>query len=206
MSWDAIESKDDLVGLFTDVLKCDRCPVNLVKRDPHYDIPQPGWVGRSYSGVMFVGQNPGEGSTPPTVPDSAYLDALRKVKNIETLDTMHDQLKSAADTFVYYKSFHFDTDIERVAYINSVRCRTQGNAAPDDEVRRQCRRHFLSWVRCLEPSAVIYLGLYAERATSDLLDKLGIEHRAISRQRSLPTEQRQSQRAAAIQLIESVLS
>lgn len=204
--WETIESKDELVALFTDVLRCERCPVSFLKRDAEYNIPQPGWVGRAYAGVMFVGQNPGEGKTPPANPDKTYLDALRNVADVETLNAMHDQLKSATDTFVYYRSFHFDTDIEQVAYINAVRCRTRKNAAPDDAVRQQCRKHFLSWVLCLKPRAVVYLGLYAERATSDLLKRLGIEYRAISRQRSLSTEQRESQHAAALQLIESVLS
>ena len=204
--WDAIDLKNELVALFTDVLRCERCPVSAVKRDPKYNIPQPGWVGRDYAGVMFVGQNPGEGNTPPTRPDQTYLDALRKVSDIQTLNFMHDQLKAATDTFVYYRSFHFDTNIEQVAYINAVRCRTRGNAAPDETVRQQCRKHFLSWVRCLQPSAVVYLGLYAERATGDLLNRLGIEYRSISRQRSLPAEQRKSQHEAAVQLIESVLS
>ncbi len=204
--WDAVESKDKLVALFTDVLKCERCPAGSVKHDSMYNIPQPGWVGRSYSGVMFVGQNPGEGQTPPTNADRAYLDALRNVNDLETLNAMHDQLKAATDTFVYYRSFHFESDIERVAYINVVRCRTGGNSVPEDAVRRQCRRHFLEWVRCLKPRAVIYLGLFAERATSDLLKRLGIKYKSISRQRNLPAELRESQHAAARQLIESTLS
>jgi len=100
--WEGIESKDNLVQLFTSVLKCERCPNNSVKRDGEYNIPQPGWVGRNFSGVMFVGQNPGEGSTPPTEPDRLYLEALREVKDINSLSSMHDQLKEAANTFVYY--------------------------------------------------------------------------------------------------------
>jgi uracil-DNA glycosylase len=203
--WDDIESKDDLVELFTDVLGCVRCPINSIKRDQKYNIPQPGWVGRNYAGIMFVGQNPGEGRTPPTEPDRIYLDALREVKDIESLNSMHDRLKEATESFVYYKSFHFNTDIENVAYINAVRCRTTGNAAPHKDVQQKCRRHFLSWVNCLKPKAVIYLGLFAEKATGDLLKRLDIEYQAISRQRSLSSDVRAKQHQAAVELIDSVL-
>ena len=197
---------ESLVTLFTDVLGCNRCPRSLVKRDGAYNIPQPGWVGRNYGGLMFVGQNPGEGSAPPTDPDRQYLEALGLVCDSPSLDEMHDRLKEATDSFTYYSSFRFDVDIERVAYINAVRCRTKENSAPVREIQQNCRHHFLEWVKRLRPRGVVYLGLFAQRATADLLDRLRIEYVVISRQRSLSTQKRAEQDKNARQFILKVLS
>ena len=195
-----------LVTLFEDVLRCRRCSIDCVKRNEGYDIPQPGWVGRRFEGLMFVGQNPGEGRTPPTEPDRKYLEALRNVSDRASLNDMHDRLKEASDTFAYYNSFHFDVDIERVAYINAVRCRTVGNSLPRKSVIENCRRHFLTWIEYLQPKGVVFLGVFAHRATADLLDQRGINHVVISRQRSLSREKRIRQDTLAREFISNVLT
>lgn len=206
-------SSSSRLALFTEVTACERCPANCeekeancVKRDRNYNIPQPAWLGREYAGLVFVGQNPGEGSTPPTSDDAGYLDALRVVSDKGSLDLMHDTLKEATESFVYYRSFHFDVNIEKVAYINAVRCRTVGNAAPGEKVARNCRVHFLNWIRKLSPKGVVYLGVYAKEATSDILDRFGVQHVTISRQRNLKSELREKQMARALQFIEVILS
>ena len=122
----------ELVELFTSVVGCRKCPTSLVLRDESINPPQPGWVGRRYRGLMFVGQNPGQRRQTPTqlAADVPYIEALLKLHDAASLDRMLDVLRKSADAFVYYRSFHFSVDIEDVAYINAVRCRTDGNVAP----------------------------------------------------------------------------
>jgi hypothetical protein len=155
---------------------------------------------------MFVGQNPGEGKTPPAEPDRQHLDSLSALQDSKSLNEMHDRLKAATDTFAYYNSFHFDVDIERVAYINAVRCRTIANASPRKSVIENCRQHFAERVERLEPKGVVYLGLFAERATADVLDRKGIRHISISRQRSLSGEKRREQDINARRFIAEILT
>jgi len=157
---------------------------------------------------MFVGQNPGarrEGAA-QLAADIPYIDALRELQDAPTLDRMHDVLKVSSEAFVYYRSFGFDVDMERVAYINAVRCRTNGNAAPVKTVVEACRTHLACWLDALTPRGVVYLGAFAETYTSDLLRQRNIRYVAISRQRSLAAEQRQAQMAVAKAFISEVLN
>jgi uracil-DNA glycosylase len=129
--------------------------------------------------------------------DVPYINALREVSDGASLDRMHDVLKVSSEAFVYYRSFGFDVDMERVAYINAVRCRTAGNAAPGKAVIQACRTHLARWLDVLRPRGVVYLGTFAETHTSDLLRQRNIQYVAISRQRSLASEQRQAQMVVA---------
>jgi uracil-DNA glycosylase len=118
---------------------------------------------------------------------------------------MHAILKTSAESFVYYRSFHFDVDIERVAYINAVRCRTEGNAKPERSVIFHCRNHFIRWLDLLRPRGVVYLGVFAERATKDLVDAREIPTVTISRQKNLTRAQRAAQMGHAMKLVSSIL-
>lgn len=197
----------DLVALFTSVTACARCAAPAVLRDTDSNIPQPGWVGRRYAGLMFIGQNPGARrvGAAQLAADIPYINALRTVDDAATLDRMHDVLKVSAEAFVYYRSFGFDVDMERVAYINAVRCRTSENAAPGKAVVQACRTHLARWLDVLAPRGVVYLGTFAEAHTSDLLLQRRIRYVSISRQRSLSAERRQAQMAAATAFIAEVL-
>jgi len=196
----------ELAELFISVVGCRTCPTSLVLRDETVNPPQPGWVGRRYKGLMFVGQNPGERPRTPKqiAADVSYIESLLKVRDIASLETMLDVLRQSTDAFVYYRSFHFNVDIEDVAYINTVRCRTRQNAAPGRSVVDACKAHFRRWVEILRPRGVVYLGVFAERATSDLLQERDIPFVTISRQKSLKSAQRAEQMDRANEFVRSV--
>lgn len=195
-----------LLPLYTAVLRCERCPSTCVLRDVDTNVPQPGWVGRKFvpgRGVMFIGQNPGVRKAATAWADEPYIEALRAVVDVRSLERLLDTMARSLPVFHLYRHYIPLEHLENVAIVNVVRCRTPGDGRVPDAATANCSDHLRTWLAELHPRAVVFNGLWASRAAHQPVADLGIATETINRLRSLPTEARQAQRARVLALLEA---
>ena len=181
-----------LVELFTSVLRCERCPVSDVLRDRKENVPQPGWVGRRYAGILFIGQNPGYRKERTGHHDEPYIAALRQVSDEKTLEQLHDQMATSLPNFAMYRKYLQGINYEQVAFINVVRCRTAGDGKPKKGAIENCRSHLGQWINALRPRLIVFNGKWANENIGDLVAP-GVRTFTINRDRSLSRQKRDEQ-------------
>lgn len=206
---------------FSQVISCDYCSCNNypnLLRDDSFNLPQPGYIGTNYKNtrVLLVGQNPGVPTYDPSDPgrpDKKYADALITVRDKANAKSMA-RLKSIEDEImptwsVVQRQFPLaecGLQLDDIAYVNLVRCRTKGNAMPGSYITRACiNNHFIGLLDWLQPRVVVCIGKWAHNYIGTLLKGRGIQSGFINRQRSLPTDERQRNKKQVVDLVRSVL-
>jgi uracil-DNA glycosylase len=193
-----------LSNLCADVVRCTACAacgVSSLLRDDHFDVPQPGYVGESYSkgGVMFIGQNPGtspERSREDDTKHAEILLALSHDPSVERFVALRSFLEAFMRTWAITQRYlplgRFGLELEEIAYVNVARCRTKKNAAPSPRMAERCMTlHLERWLDVLQPRVVVFLGKWAHDAAAVVVERRGITFGFINRDRSLPGAERE---------------
>jgi len=197
---------------FAKIISCTQCSITSpprLLRDHNENVPQPGFIGPQYMNhrVLLVGQNPGICSPRFEKCDSIYTSALRAVRDCPT-DVKLTELTKILIEFVqkwpihgrYFPLAECNLTLNDIAYINVVRCRTVGNAAPNEKIVGNCLGHFKYWVEALQPNVIIFLGKWAYQHAKHIPDNLEIPCDFINRMRSLSSTERESNRKRVISL------
>ena len=203
---------------FSRVISCDYCARNnypKLLRDDSLNLPQPGYIGSHYQNtrVLLVGQNPGSPAD-PSAHDSEFTDtqvALRDKADVRSL-TRH---KSVLDRIMpkwavvqnYFPLAECGLQLDDIAYINVVRCRTIKNAKPGRAITQACiNNHFIRWLDWLAPRVVVCIGKKAHDNVNSLLSSCRIPNGFINRWRSLSTTEREQNKKQVVDLVRSTLS
>jgi uracil-DNA glycosylase len=189
---------------FAKVISCDVCSAandpNLL-RDGGDNLPQPGYVGSGYedTGLLLVGQNPGLTISRTAAKDMHYFAALRAL-GAERTEQRYAELEGVLVDLIpdwpvqkgYFPLRECNLGLKDIAYCNLVRCRTKGNTPPKSNVAATCSRmHFGSWLDMLNPSCVVFIGLWArDHGGSVACDVRRIPYEVVNRKRSLSNEER----------------
>lgn len=200
--------------LFRDVIACEACDLRKcprLLRDTEENVPQPGFVGRSYGlhRVLLVGQNP---AVPPDglrEADKPYTRALRHLRdepsaaNYEALyDVLLDFVPKWPVHGTYFPLEACGLELEDIAYFNLVRCRTVENAAPRAVSVQQCiENHFDKWLGFLSPKVVVFIGVWAFRRGVGSVERRGVPHAQINRNRTLNKKQLQENQQRVARLV-----
>jgi uracil-DNA glycosylase len=201
------------------VLRCTACESSHrtgVLRDRAENIPQPGYVGKSYthSGVAFVGQNPA--ICPDRLSNEAqpYMGALKMLHDnpsLQSLDRFRKAMEDFSPSWTLFQRYLPLSDcglqLDQIAYFNVVRCRTFRNTPPRISPTRTCtERHLRDWLKCLRPKCVIFLGKWGYDAAGHVPQELGICTDFLDRSRSLSREVRAKNRQRIIELVKRVVA
>ena len=203
---------------FAEVIRCDHCARQgfpKLLRDDEFDLPQPGYVGSNYANtrVLLVSQNPGVSPDRFNAQDKDYAAALIAVRDNPTAAAYND-LKAVLDriipTWPYFKNYfplaECGLGLDDIAFFDTVRCRTVGNATPGRRLARACiGNHFARWLDWLQPRVVVFTVKWAHDNTAHLLNHRGIPNGFINRRRSLSNIERQANRAEVAALVRGVL-
>ncbi len=208
----------DTPGEFARVISCDHCSrrgFSKLLRDDLFNLPQPGYVGANYknTGVLLVGQNPGVSPDRFSAQDREFADAqiaLRDNPNASSYEELKNILDKIMPTWpVFTKHFPLaecGLELNDVAYINAVRCRTHDNARPSTLITRACvSNHFVRWLDWLEPRVVVCIGKRAHDEIRGLLRERDIPNEFINRQWVLPGGERQRDKDRVAALVRRVL-
>ncbi len=204
---------------FSLVLSCTGCTkiddTNLL-RDSGENVPQPGYIGHAYqtAGVLLVGQNPGLPSPNLLGQDLKYTASLRRLRDdpiAQNYNSVHRILEQFIPSWPvrgqYFPLSECGLSLETIAYCNLVRCRTAGNAKPNDLIAHRCTAaHFSRWLTWLKPRCVIFIGLWAQRRGASECTRQNIPFTAMNRNRSLPQEDRTKNRAEVARFVRSILA
>jgi hypothetical protein len=163
-------------------------------RDSDEHVPQPGYIGKGYeqTGVLLVGQNPYLPNGSLAAQDRAYTAALRALRDSPT-EQQYARLQVVLNRFIaiwpvqnkYFPLRECGLNLEDIAYLNLVRCRT-GEKAPNTSTVEQCRRtHFEPWLEKLNPACVVFIGLWARERGQHAVAARRIPYTAMNRRRSL---------------------
>ena len=199
---------------FAKVVGCTFCSKNLfpvLRRDEGEDVPQPGYIGRSYwkTRVVLVGQNP---AVPPprlAEADRPYTAALRALRDNPTQEKFR-ALQTVLMDFIphwpvhegYFPLAECGLSLNDIAYCNLVRCRTTENRVPGGRIAARCaEQHFARWLDLLAPRVVIFIGKWAHDKGMRFVSTREIPCSFMNRQRSLSTENRRANRAAVVALV-----
>ena len=161
---------------FAKVISCAKCSKatdrNLM-RDSDEHVPQPGYIGKGYgaTGLLLIGQNPGLPNESLAREDRMHTAALRALRDSPTEQEyarLQVILNCVIPTWPVHNN-HFPLrecglNLEDIAYLNLVRCRT-GEKAPNTSTVEQCRRtHFEPWLEKLNPTETQELSCSIRRA------------------------------------------
>ncbi len=204
---------------FAKVISCDYCSTQgfpKLLRDDTFNLPQPGYIGSNYrsTGVLLIGQNPGISPGWFSVQDREFADAQIALRDDPSAQTMADykdvldRNMPVWDVFrTYFPIAECDLQLEDIAYLNVVRCRTEGNTSPGSRMTRACiDNHLIGWLDWLQPRVVVCIGKRAHDRIGALLEERGIPNGVVNRWRSLPRAERQQNRAQVVDLVCSVVS
>ena len=203
---------------FAKVISCDHCSVQGFPKllwDETFNLPQPGYIGSNYrsAGVLLIGQNPGISPGRFNVQDREYADAqvaLRDEANARSLATFKAILDKIVPTWPVARHFPLaecGLSLDDIAYINVVRCRTEGNHAPSVKITRACiDNHLRRWLTWLQPRVVVCIGKWAHDNTAALLEERHIPNGFINRRRSLSSPERGENRTVVVDLVRNVVS
>jgi uracil-DNA glycosylase len=203
---------------FAQVISCSRCSSvtdRHLLRDEVENVPQPGYVGSNYlhRRVLLVGQNPG---TPKSLSaqDRPYTAALRALRD-EPSSSRYDDLEKVLKHFIpqwpvhgnYFPLAECGLTLSDIAYCNVVRCRTSGDKKPGRTTTEQCvAAHFTPWLRLLAPRVIVFIGKWAADHVSGIVSQAGIPSAFMNRQRSLSYQERATNRAEVVALVQSVVA
>ena len=198
------------------VVACEECVRRgdrTILRDDTSNLPQPGYVGPEYvrTRVLLVGQNPGTSTPEFHDRDERYAAALCGVRDHPsdgTMAALQDVLEDIVPGWPVARHFPLGDCgllLQDIAYCNLVRCRTSRNAAPSTLMVRNCLDHFGRWLDWLQPAIVVCIGKWAHDRIAEELDRRGIPHGFINRQRSLPTADRQANRREVVEMVRRAL-
>ena len=201
---------------FAQVIACDVCSRNRypkLLRDNSFNLPQPGYIGANYknTGILFVGQNPG--ISQHYARDAEFAKSLIEVtQNIDAhsmakVKNILDKMMPAWDiSNKYFPLAECGIELNDIAYINVVRCRTEGNATPRVQITQTCiSNHFVRWLDWLKPRVVVCLGKWAHDKIGHELEIRSIPNGFINRDRSLSSAERRENRQEAGALVRSVI-
>ena len=197
------------------IVTCEECVRRgdrTILRDDTFNLPQPGYVGPEYrrTRVLLVGQNPGVSTPEFRERDEHYAAALRGVRDAPsngTVTALQDVLEDIVPGWPVARHFPLadcGLRLRDIAYCNLVRCRTSGNAGPSTLMVRNCLDHFGRWLDWLQPAIVVCIGKWAHDRTAEELDRRGIPHAFINRQRNLSAAERQTNRGEVVELVRRV--
>jgi uracil-DNA glycosylase len=202
---------------FARVIACTRCTTDT---DRHLDrcarnVPQPGFIGSNYSatGVLLVGQNPAQAKT-LAERDEPYMAALRRLGAEPTSEslaayeaTVRDYVEEWPITQAYFPLVECGLTIDDIAYCNLVRCRTTRDAAPGPRLVGSCvATHFELWLERLAPRIVVFIGKWAAERGAAACERRGIPYTWVTRQRSLPGQDRARNRAEVAARVKEALT
>ena len=142
---------------FAKVISCDYCSRQgfpKLLRDDTFNLPQPGYIGSNYknTGVLLVGQNPGVSPDRFSVQDRKFADAqiaVRDSANAASYGGMKNVLDGIMPTWpVVTKHFPLaecGLQLDDIAYVNVVRCRTHNNGTPGTKIIQACVSNHVCW-------------------------------------------------------------
>ncbi len=97
-------------------------------------------------------------------------------------------------------------ELDDIAYLNVVRCRTSKNALPGQGLVSICiDAHLKRWLELLEPRVVIFLGTWAFKRAAHIVRELNIPCGYIDRNRSLDSAALDKNRRRVIALVRRVI-
>jgi uracil-DNA glycosylase len=199
---------------FAKVIQCMKCTtftdLNLL-RDRAENVPQPGYIGQTYSEtrLLLVAQNPAVPPVHLSAADRTYTAALRTLQQDSTAQ-QYRELHAVLQEFIpkwpvhgsYFPLQACGLSLRDIAYINLVRCRTLRNSTPNRSMARNCiNEHFSRWLKLLSPKVVVFIGKWANDVAHDLGGPLDIPCAFMNRHRSLSTEKRAANRAQVVELV-----
>lgn len=200
--------------LFASVINCRACSICQTISRGMMDLPQPGHIGMRYRGILLVGRNP---CVDPTgrwkAQDSIYF------KNMSELGQRPDESAySRLEGFLveYIKTWPICTryfplkecglELDDIAYVNLVRCRTVGDKTPQKKMTANCiNNHFLPWVEKLKPNIIVFVGKWAADRVKNIEIIKNIDCCVINRKRSLNGAQRAINRSEIVNKVRSIL-
>jgi uracil-DNA glycosylase len=204
---------------FARVIACTQCTTSQcpkLLRDELENVPQPGYIGPRYSStrLLLVGQNPGVGTPGLAARDRFYTAALRELVRTPSLPA-YQSLCAIMDEFVpswpvhgnYFPLAECGLTLQDIAYCNTVRCRTIGNALPTERQAQNCAdRHFRNWLELLKPRAVVFIGKWASDNCRPITERQGIPSAFMNRQRSLSGIERTRNRQEVVLMVKAALT
>ena len=204
---------------FSRVMSCDYCSRQgypKLLRDDSFNLPQPGYIGANYrkSRVLLVGQNPGTSPDRFGAQDREFADAQITLRDSPTAHSMR-RLHAINDRIMptwpvvknYFRLDDYGLQLDEIAYVNVVRCRTKENGVPGKRITEACiKNHFERWLDWLQPAVVVCIGKWSHDAISELLEERRIPNGFVNRKRSLSGAEREENRASVAELARRVLS
>jgi uracil-DNA glycosylase len=202
---------------FAKVISCAKCSKatdpNLM-RDSNEHVPQPGYIGEGYgrAGLLLVGQNPYLPNVSLASQDRDYTAALRALRDAPT-EQQYARLQVTLYRFIpkwpvqnnYFPLMECGLSLKDIAYLNLVRCRT-GDKAPNANTVEECRRtHFEPWLEMLNPTCVVFIGIWACERGRNAVAARRIPYATIDRNRSLNSSQRIKNRVEAAAFVRANL-
>jgi hypothetical protein len=161
---------------------------------------------------LLVGQNPGVSTSSQSRNDGQYMMSLRSLLDAEVEDSW-ERLQALLRTIIptwpltgsYFPLAEAGLRLDQIAYCNLVRCRTENNIRPAGLVVSNCIDHFVRWLDCLTPNAVIFIGKWASDRGAHHVRERNIPHLFMNRKRSLSSEARLENREQAVAFIKSIV-
>jgi uracil-DNA glycosylase len=206
-------NEQKISDIFRKVIACEQCDNSTskkIQRDELENIPQPGFVGKSYwnNRVLLIGQNPGVAPDRFYERDQRYTKALRDFEeegSLSAYQRLYDELMEFVPDWPVQKNYfplaECGFDLHDIAYCNRVRCRTSNNTCPAQRLVRNCSNHLLEIVDVLKPRVIVFIGKWAYMQSFELLSDLNIKLTYMNRSRSLNTAQRKENQKTVVELI-----
>ena len=202
---------------FAKVISCTKCSNNTyskLMRDCTENVPQPGYIGIKYENakLLLVGQNPYFPNPQLVAQDRQYTTALRVLRD-EPSEENYGRLQLILDRFIpkwpvqnnYFPLMECGLKLEEIAYVNLVRCRTEGGA-PNVNTSRNCiQTHFEPWLDKLDPICVVFIGLWACERGRNAVAARGIRYTYVNRDRSLTAALRKENRIEVAAFVKAKL-
>ena len=177
----------ELAQLWQSILQCDpnqlfgRDAVILMDTDVGDDLPQPGFVGSSYrpSGVLFLGNNPGNGPSDSNKLNNLEIRHIRALRNLkgatpDSLLVSFEELMGAlvpimsewglVQKYVRPILSGVNMDLDSIAYLNLFKWRSRifkwrsSQELPAHAYRQSWQEHTGEQHRLLRPKFVVALG------------------------------------------------
>ena len=199
-------------------MRCDHCSrlgFPKLLRDDTFNLPQPGYIGANYENtrVLLVGQNPGVSPDRFSAQDREFADAqivLRNNANTRSMASLKGILEKIMPTWPvvnnYFPLAECGLSVDDIAYVNAVRCRTEDNAPPGEQIAEACvSSHFVRWLDWLNPRVVVCIGKWAHDRTANLLEDRSIPHEFVNRRRSLSGADRLRNKEQVVALVRRVV-
>jgi uracil-DNA glycosylase len=162
--------KNQLLEYFLNVSRCTYCKGTPSVLSDSQNLPQAGFIGKQYakSKILLIGQNPGISSNvekfrQQNIEHSALISHLNERADVASYEALAEALKGYLREWpIKKKYFPAAMEMDNLAFINLVRCRTQNNKAPGERTVTTCiDAHLIKWIEWLKPNAIVFLGKWA---------------------------------------------